>query len=305
MPKIKRLNMNEVSGVDYPAHLANGWSVAKSVDKQKSAAFFRAVGKDDAMTTKVTAKSVLLGDATPDQIAEIAKALTPEQLQPIIDAVNEVVEDAIDNGADDANENPDGSLIDPSVNAAAKEPAPGADAAAAAAGAVPADGTEDDEMKVLQKALAGNPAAAAVFKSMQSKIEKAQADAAEAAKTSAIEKALRLDNEAVSVSKAAYPHLAIDHGTVAPAIRKFAETDPKTAGVLTGLLKAMEGQAESAAMFKELGATGGGMETDAWGVINKRAEEIATETKVSKAVAISKALEERPELYTEYRKQVG
>ena len=34
MPKIKRLNMTEVSGVDYPAHLANGWSVAKSQTTQ-------------------------------------------------------------------------------------------------------------------------------------------------------------------------------------------------------------------------------------------------------------------------------
>ena len=76
------------------------------------------------------------------------------------------------------------------------------------------------------------------------------------------------------------------------------------AGVLTNLLKSLEGQAESAAMFKELGTSGAGMETDAWGIIEKRAGEIVTESHVTKAVAISKALEERPELYAEYRKQV-
>jgi hypothetical protein len=307
MPKMRKLRMDEVSGVDYPAHLHNGFSVVKSVDNHKAAAFMRAAGKEFAMPTKATAKS--LAEASPDEIAEVAKALTPEQLQPIIEAVNSVVEDAIKGGGDGT----DGGDTPP---AKPKPPAPGTDVQAekeldgseggdgGAATDAPDTGEEDeeDEDQKLFKALGGNQAAVAIVKSFQAQVQKAQRDAAEAKRVSEVEKALRLDTQAIQKSRDAYPHLGIDHATVAPAVRKFKDADPKTGAVIENLLKSLEGQAESAQLFKELGTPGGGMETDAYQKVEALAADIMKEEGVTKAVAINKALERQPELFTEYRK---
>lgn len=298
MPKIGKLDMREVSGVDYPAHLANGFSIIKSANPTRTAAFLKAAGKDNAMTTvKVTAKS--LTDTTPEELVEIAKGLTPEQLKPIVDAINSVVEDAGDGGKDDAAEGADGSL-------ASDKPKPAftaKDAESEAADAASAAAEVNDEDKLLQKSL-GSPEAVAIVKSLREEVAKAQAIAKASSEQVAVEKALRLDTQAVVVSKAAYPHLGFDHEKVAPAIRKFAESDAATAKVITDLMKSLEGQAESAALFKELGTTGGGQETDAYGKIEGHAQELMKSTAgLSHPAAIAKALETHPELYAEYRKE--
>lgn len=305
MPRIKKLNMNEVSGVDYPAHLANGFSIIKSANPDKTAAFLKAVGRENAMTTRSTAKS--LADATPEEIAEVAKALTPEQLKPIIDAVNSVVEDVGDGGKDDADENSDGSPKSTAPGTPGVDPFKTAKTGDTVnVGGVPHTlvpvAKEDDEPtdpndpRNLLKAVGGNPKMVELFKAMQTRVEKA-------VEVANVEKALRLDNEAIQKSREAYGHLGIDHKVVAPAIRKFAEADPKTAEVLTNLLKSLEGQAESASLFKELGTQGGGQETDAYGKLEARAEELVKSEHVSKAVAITKALEENPDLYNAYMKE--
>ncbi len=296
MPKIVKLDMREVSGVDYPAHLANGFSIIKSANPTRTAAFLKAAGKDNAMATvKVTAKS--LTDTPQDELAEIVKGLTPEQLKPIVDAINSVVEDAGDGGADDAAEGADGSLGDKKPAPFTAKEADGAEATAAAADEV------NDEDKLLQKSL-GSPEAVAIVKSLREEVAKAQAIAKASSDQVAVEKALRLDTQAVVISKAAYPHLGFDHEKVAPAIRKFAESDAATAKVITDLMKSLEGQAESAALFKELGTTGGGQETDAYGKIEGHAQELMKSTSgLTHSAAITKALEDHPELYVEYRKE--
>jgi hypothetical protein len=243
MPRIKRLKMSEVSGVDYPAHLANGFSVTKSAESPDDTGAAEALEEENAMTDKS------LADATPEDIAEVAKAFTAEQKETIAKALGLPTE--------------------------------------------PAEPVGSPEEQLL-KSLA--PAAQEVFKSLQAEVTKAREE-------QAIEKAARLDQEAVAKSREELQHLGIDHVAVAPAIRKFAEANPEAAGVLTTMLKAVNGQAESAALFKELGTAGAGQETDAYAKITGRADElVAAGTVTSKALGIAKALDENPSLFAEYQK---
>lgn len=116
------------------------------------------------------------------------------------------------------------------------------------------------------------------------------------------ERETRLDTVAIAKSRDELTHVAIDHEKVAPALRKFAAVDPEGAKAVEEVLKAADGQLESAGIFSELGKssstseTGGSLEK-----IEAFAKELrAADPKLTKEGAFAKAAEAHPELYTAY-----
>ena len=104
------------------------------------------------------------------------------------------------------------------------------------------------------------------------------------------------------VAKAAeFKHLAINAEEYGPILKKMAENDKAGYEKQLEILKAAdEAQAK---LFVESGASGEA-EGNAYSVIEKEAVAIMKESKgLTKAQAVAKALEAKPELYEQYRKE--
>lgn len=261
--KLEKLRISEVSGVDYPAHLHNGFSVIKGLNGTTAAEFLRRIGNGDGMVKKSTGPT-LSADAVRKSLGSVAKGLTAEQLQPIVDAIN-----AAFDSATGAQTPQDGTT--PAVPAAPAD------------GAAPAAATADDVTKALE--------ASPIVKALREQVEKAQAQAQ-------AERDARLDAEAVTKSRHDYAHLPVDHETVAPAIRKALDNEA-TKPIAETLVKALgnaEKMASESALFKELG-TESNDPASPDGVLNARADEIMKAEHLSKAQAFRKALDENPAVF--------
>lgn len=218
MGKMTRIRLDEISAVDYPAHLVNGFAVIKSATDQDSSAIFDALSKrnTDPMTTDLT-KAV--AEAS---IEDLQKALAERtDLEEVAKAF------------------PAKDAAKFAANADKKK----ADAADAEPDA------DDDVTKGL------DPKVAAILKSQADKIEEFRKAAEKSATDAAVEKSLRLDREYIEKAKADYTNLAYDHDTVDPLIRKFVDANPEAGEALTTMLKAVNEQADGA-IFKELGTKG-------------------------------------------------
>lgn len=244
--RIKRLKMTEISGVDYPAHLDNGFAIKKAAGQP---------GEGSNMTDngEVVEKSV--ADATPEELAEVAKGFTVEQAEAVAKAL-------------------------------------GLEKAAA-----PAEPVVEDVTKGLA------PEQVALVKSLESQVEALRKSAESAQAQVAIEKAARLDAEAIQKSKAEYANLTVDHAVLAPALRKMREQDAKVAEAIEGVLKSVNAQASE--LFKEVGTTGAGAHVagGAFAELENIAKSFISEGKADNmAEGINKALDARPDLYSAYVK---
>jgi DNA primase len=129
-------------------------------------------------------------------------------------------------------------------------------------------------------------------------IAKAEADTAAARAEIAKERDARLDAEAVTFSKAAFTSLSFDHEVVAPALRRLALQDADVAKAVTDVLKAAEGQLESAGIFAEIGKSGADTGEDS---LTKAVNALrAADANLTESAAIAKAVEADPSLYTAY-----
>lgn len=198
---MENINLSEVSLVDHPAHMVEGFAVIKSASPDTNRALLSALRKEEMPNEEKTLAEVLK-DATAEQIRE---ALTEEQLAELAP-----------------------------VEKAAETVEP----------------TDDDIIKALPE-------------NVRALIEKAadRAAAAEADRDAAIAKAAaeetqRLDEAAIQKSKDEYTNLAFAHDTVAPALRKFASTNPEEHDAIVTMLKAVNEQADGA-IFDEFGTARG------------------------------------------------
>ncbi|ATW59901.1 hypothetical protein SEA_WALTZ_23 [Arthrobacter phage Waltz] len=177
--------------------------------------------------------------------------------------------------------------------AATAEPAAGEPEAAAPAAAAPApvESTEDEDFA---KALSAAPEAVKAF------LAKAAADAKQAREDVQKERDARLDADAITKSRESFTHLAFDHATVAPALRRVEVLDAGLAKAVTEVLKAAEGQlAAGGVITKELGTTASPA-TGATKLDVKAAELLKSGVVPTHAQGIAKALELDPSLYSEF-----
>lgn len=179
---------------------------------------------------------------------------------------------------------------------AAPEAAPAAapEAAPAPAAEVVAEG-EDAEKAALLKSLPES--VRNMLKAQDEKLAQAQADVAK-------ERDTRLDGEAVTKSRDTFKSLAVDHGTLAPALRRVELISPDLAKAVETALKAADAQLATAGVItavvgKEAGKGAG--EEGAYAQLTAKARELhAAGTAPTFEQAFAKAVESNPELYKAY-----
>jgi len=160
------------------------------------------------------------------------------------------------------------------------------------------DGSDDEVLKSLPE-----PARAA-FEQMQKQADEAVAKANEATETLRKEREQRADAESVEMVKSLGFLTVLDADKVGPALRKMRETDPATADEIEKALKSANAQAESADIFKSLGATGSAASGSAYDdLVAKGAAIQAVEPDLTKAQAFAKAVAANPDLYTAYQSE--
>lgn len=184
--------------------------------------------------------------------------------------------------------------------AAKPEAAPEAAAAKPEAAAEPAAETvvvaegEDAEKAALLKSLP--QAVRDMLKANDEKLAAAQADIAK-------ERDTRLDGESVIKSRETFKSLAVDHDTLAPALRRVELISPDLAKAVETALKAADAQLATAGVItavvgKSTADTG---EEGAFAQLTAKARELhAAGTAPTFEQAFSKAVNDNPELYKAY-----
>lgn len=232
--RMTKIKLDEISLVDYPAHMIDGFPIIKSATTTESDRIMDALGKRN--TPMPTDEEL---------VAKALQEISPEDLKKAL------------------SERDDFEDIE---KAFTPEVAPVATETATVS-------TED-----IYKGLPDN--VVAILKDRDEKIAKAEEKADAAEVTAGIEKAKRLDREAVDVSKATWSNLAFDHEVFAPAFRKFADADPEAAKAVETVFKAVNEQADGT-IFKELGTSAPGATGSASSQIETIAKALIADGKAS------------------------
>lgn len=267
MPSKKMVDLDvfETSGVDHPAHLHEGFAVMKSGDPTTARALWSALGKDKRMTAANARQAPAAKTAAPAAPAEadMSKAVD-EAVQKAIDGKLQPILDQIAAGWKALREYAESTDTEvPTAEAAAPD---------AAAGQVLA--AENAE---LLKAMPD--AVRLLIEKSNAAVAKAQADAQEARSEVTKERELRLDREAISKSEATFGNLALNHGEVAPALRRLEVASPEVAKSITELLTATNAQLDGNALLKEFGTAKGAPTGDAMTQVVTKAQALVSEGK--------------------------
>lgn len=265
--KMVKLNVEETSGVDHPAHLHEGWIVTKAANRTQVDGLFGSVN-------------------------------THQEEAPVADNVNKAEEGTAEGTAPDA-----GTPVEtvPKADYDALVVERDALAAAAAASGAPGDGEGESAEKALEKALEGLPAA--VRDMLKSQQAQAEADRAAFQK----ERDARLDSDAITKSKETFKSLGLEHTTVAPALRRVALINEDLAKSVETALKAADEQLKTANLFSTVGkSTTAGEGDGAYAQLTAKAQEILKSGEApTLPTAFAKAVERNPHLYTAYRTEQG
>jgi len=132
-------------------------------------------------------------------------------------------------------------------------------------------------------------------------LEKARQAAEYAEEELRKEREIRLDAEAVAKSEERYPNLPLEHDEFAPALRRLSEFAPELAETVSKALDAANGQAESAAIFAEIGSSFVPQTGDAYQRIETLAKSAVSRGEFATVEqAISGLIEKNPSLYADY-----
>lgn len=131
-------------------------------------------------------------------------------------------------------------------------------------------------------------------------IEKYRDEARSAAAELRKERVAKADADAISLVKS-WQSLALDAEKVGPALRKLSEVDADLAKSVEDVLTAVNGQAESANIFAEIGNSNASTATNAYERLSSMAKAAVTE---GKAATFEQAFVEvataNPDLYTQH-----
>lgn len=259
--KMVNIDISETSGVDHPAHLQEGWMVRKSVDADTVNKLFGLPDADKEGATMPAQEENVKPEAEVTPDAEAKEAAEKAA------APGEATKDEVINA------------LKAEIKELKKKSAD----------------SEEDGDNLIEKA-AGLPDAVKDFMAKQKE------DLAKAREEVAKERDARLDADAITKSREVFKSLGVNHEEVAPALRRLALTDADVAKSVETALNAAEAQLQEAGIFKEAGKSQAeGVGTDAMETLTKAAEKlIADGITKDRSVAMTKALEANPELYTQY-----
>lgn len=298
------LDVYETSGVDHPAHLHEGFAVMKAHNPEKAGALLRALGKEPRMTQqKATAPAA---PSAQKSLADILAAgdgalaaIKADDVAKAIDSKAQAILDSLATAWQDLRtyaESQDDTTPTAGGGAAAPEVDPTLAAAAEAAGLDPA------------LAKSADPAVQALLKSVTDQVQKANEKAAEAEKVAKAERDARLDADAIQKSRGEFKHLTLQHDSVAPALRRLAETMPDVHKAVTEALIGAEAQVEGAgALTKALGTPGHtGTGNSVWDQIDSMAKaKVEADPTLTIQKARAQVFEENPAMQAAYQKEAS
>ncbi len=265
--KMVNLMVEETSGVDHPAHLHEGWIVMKSSDSADVQNVLDALTNPEEESMPDNDMST----ETPEVLAETDNVVTVESLQEALAKANEEIEAlrALVKSQEDTTAD------------AAVEP------------------SDEDILK-------------AAPESVRKMIESLSAEKAEAlAKAADAEDALRKERESAADAAAiekvrGWSNLSIDADMVGPALRHLADVDADLAKAVESTLDAANAQAESAAIFAEIGkstAPMGGNAISKLDTLAKASVEAGTASTYEQAFAEVATM--NPDLYAQHLSEKG
>ena len=271
-PKMTELVIEETSGVDYPAHLHEGWLVIKASNTESVADVLAALPEP-------------LGDNMSEDPTEVT-----------LETDSEVTLAADDEKADGME--PESKQVEEELAMAQARIAELESRIAELEGSVDEDMMEEaaDDVVALAKS-APEP----IRKAME-ELAKAK-DAAEFAL--AKEREDRADADAITKARGAYKHLSLEPEKVGPALRRLTAIDADLAKSIQDALAAADAQNESADIFTEVGK-GYVPSGDAINRMTSLAKAAVSEGKAATVEqAMAQVATDNPALYNDYLTEKG
>lgn len=155
---------------------------------------------------------------------------------------------------------------------------------------VPAQATDEDLLKSLPE-------------SIRKRLEDAERRAEEAESIAKAEREARVRREFLEKARG-YRALPVKAEEFARVLKGLFEKAPEEAKEIESLLQAADEALQKSALFREMGRSGGGAPS-AWGQIESLARERLGKGGLTKEQAIAQVLQERPELYRQYREEAN
>jgi len=263
--KMVALKVLETSGVDHPAHLEEGWIVMKNATKEATVS---EVGMDENLEEAYIERVVELEkalSASQAKVEELAKAYDKMEMP----EEEEEEEDDMEK-ADDKKKKKMPAFIQAKIDA--KED----------------DEEEDDMMKSLPQPV-------------REMLEKAASETAMVREELKKERDSRRDEEFVAKASG-WSHLTIDAKEVGPSLRKLSDIDPSLASQVEKALEGANAQAESAAIFGEIGRGSRPDDGNAYAKVEAMAKAAHSngEYKTTEQ-AMTAIIQQNPDLYAAYR----
>lgn len=113
----------------------------------------------------------------------------------------------------------------------------------------------------------------------------------------------RLTEKYVQVAKQ-FKNFSVNPVELGTVLKEIAKKAPDSVTKVEEILKSADAALSNAGLFKEIGSAAGNS-PKAMDKIEQKANEIMKTEKITKAAAITKTLEDNPELYNEYLKEGG
>ena len=261
--KMVALKVLETSGVDHPAHLEEGWIVMKNATKEATVS---EVGMDEN-----------LEEAYIERVVELEKALSASQakVEELAKAYEEMAKPEEEEEEDDMEK---AHVKKKKMPDFIKDKMDGKED----------DEEEDDMMKSLPQPV-------------REMLEKAASETAMVREELKKERDSRRDEEFVAKASG-WSHLTIDAKEVGPSLRKLSDIDPSLASQVEKALEGSNAQAESAAIFGEIGRGSRPDDGNAYAKVEAMAKAAHAngEFKTTEQ-AMTAIIQQNPDLYAAYR----
>ncbi len=218
------MEIDEISGVDHPAHLVEGWMVMKSLRNMLNDQDPDLLSDDRESTYK---EGQMPDDFDISGLPEDAQAYV-ERLKQAKGGDNSADLNAVNEAIEKAREQWDSDLQ-----------------------SLTASQDVDSLDPAVVKALAG--VSADVRKALESEINKAREEAEEARKAATAEREIRERSEAIAKARVELSNVG-DPSLLGPALAEIAKAAPESANIIEEVLKQVNGQLDTAKMFDELGS---------------------------------------------------
>lgn len=299
--KMTDLVIDEMSGVDHPAHAHEGWLVVKARDVESVDRVTRVIADERGRLMRKAMYGATMDEeekeairsADEARIAELEKRIAAHEEQHMGKQEDEVPPFIQERMREREAEKMRRQKMRRQKMMDEKEEAEKAEALYAL--------TESDEDEDEEDANELMKSASPAVRTLLRRYAKSRDDARTELRK---ERERQEDAEAVRKAAVDFKHLAVDPSVLGPALRRLSAIDTDLAVVVKSALRTANAQNESGAMFTELGASGAPAAGNAYGRLTNMAKAaVASGSAATLEQAISKIAVDNPHLYEDYLRE--